>query len=113
MPQHDLPSVQDGAAVVATILRLFAEHGLAAYLGEPVSQTEHALQAARAAEHSGAGASLIAAALLHDLGPLLAAEPDPAQTSVDHAHEERGARWLEQHFGPAVTAPVRLHVAAK
>jgi phosphonate degradation associated HDIG domain protein len=113
MPDRDLPPATDGTAVVAAILRLFAERGPAAYLSEPVSQTEHALQAASAAERNGAGAALIAAALLHDVGHLVADEPDPAHTAVDHAHEERGARWLERHFGPEVTAPVRLHVAAK
>jgi len=51
-----MPSILDD------ILRLFTEHGHAAYLGEPVSQTEHALQAAFAAEQAGAGSALIAAA---------------------------------------------------
>ncbi len=45
--------------------------------------------------------------LLHDL------PEDCAQAGIDDAHEVRGARWLEQHFVPAVTEPVRLHVPAK
>ena len=28
-------------------------------------------------------------------------------------HEELGARWLAERFGPEVSEPVRLHVAAK
>jgi phosphonate degradation associated HDIG domain protein len=96
------------------VLRLFQQRGGAAYLGEPVSQTEHALQAARAAEQAGAGAALVAAALLHDVGHLLHDLPeDCALAGIDDAHEERGARWLARHFGPEVTEPVRLHVGAK
>jgi phosphonate degradation associated HDIG domain protein len=96
------------------VMRLFKERGDAAYLGEPVSQTEHALQTAWAAERAGARKALVAAALLHDVGHLLHDFPeDCALVGIDDAHEERGGRWLAQHFGPAVAEPVRLHVAAK
>ena len=96
------------------LTRLFAERGDAAYLGEPVSQTEHALQAAWAAEQAGARSALIAAALVHDVGHLLHDLPeDCAVAGLDDAHEARGAHWLVRHFGPDVTEPVRLHVAAK
>jgi phosphonate degradation associated HDIG domain protein len=96
------------------ILRLFKERGDRAYLGEPVSQTEHALQTAWAAERAGAGSAVVAAALLHDVGHLLHDLPeDAALAGIDDAHEERGARWLARHFGPDVAEPVRLHVAAK
>jgi phosphonate degradation associated HDIG domain protein len=102
------------AAVATQIIQLFQERGDAAYLGEPVSQTEHALQAAWAAEKAGADSSLIAAALLHDLGHLLHDLPeDCAQAGIDDRHEDRGARWLAQHFGSEVTEPIRLHVPAK
>jgi phosphonate degradation associated HDIG domain protein len=96
------------------VLRLLRERGGAAYLGEPVSQAQHALQAAWAAEQAGAGAALVTAALLHDVGHLLHDLPeDCAVAGTDDAHEERGARWLAPHFGPEVAGPVRLHVAAK
>jgi phosphonate degradation associated HDIG domain protein len=96
------------------LMRLFRERGDAAYIGEPVSQTGHALQTAWAAERAGAGNALIAAALLHDVGHLLHDVPeDCAQAGIDDAHEVRGARWLERHFGPDVAEPVRLHVPAK
>ena len=99
---------------IAFVMRLFKQRGDAAYIGEPVSQTEHALQTAWAAEQAGASGDLVCAALLHDLGHLLHDLPeDCAQAGIDDAHEERGARWLRQHFGAAVAEPVRLHVAAK
>ena len=88
---------------VDTILQMFAVAGQAAYFGESVSQTEHALQSAHLAAGSGADEELIVAALLHDVGHLLSGLPeDVAQCGVDDAHENAGAAWLEKHFGPAV-----------
>ena len=58
--------------------------------------------------------ALASAALLHDVGHLLHGLPeDVAERGVDGRHEEAGARWLRDVFGPAVAEPVRLHVAAK
>ena len=100
--------------VVDDLSELFAQRGNSLYGGEAVTQREHALQAARLAEKSGADAELITAALLHDIGHLLHEFPDDAaDDGVDDRHEELGERWLSRHFGPAVTEPVRLHVAAK
>src|SRR5262249_25783137 len=114
--KHQQPpeSAINADAPIDWLMRLFKERGDAAYIGEPVSQTEHALQTAWAAEQAGADSALIAAALLHDVGHLLhdLAE-DCALAGIDDAHEARGARWLVQHFGPDVTEPVRLHVSAK
>src|SRR5579885_2722446 len=97
---------------VDQILRLFEKRGAEAYLGEPVSQQEHAVQAAWLAVQEGASDPLVAAALLHDIGHLLG-EGDPAEHGVDGRHEDAGCNWLAAHFGPEVTEPVRLHVAAK
>ena len=100
--------------VIERIFRLFKEHGDASYIGEPVSQTEHALQAAWAAEKAGADSTLIAAALLHDIGHLLHHLPeDCAEHGIDDRHEDLGARWLARSFPAAVTEPIRLHVPAK
>lgn len=91
----------------------FARRGVETY-GEGVSQLEHALQCALCAERDGAGAALIAATLLHDIGHLIHdLPPDIADQGIDAQHESLGSAWLSQHFGPAVTEPVRLHVAAK
>jgi phosphonate degradation associated HDIG domain protein len=96
------------------IRRLFAERGDSAYGGERVSQREHALQAAAPARRDGAGAALIVAALLHDVGHLLHDLPDDAPgRGVDDTHEALAARWLSRWFGPGVVEPVRLHVDAK
>jgi [1-hydroxy-2-(trimethylamino)ethyl]phosphonate dioxygenase len=101
-------------SIVDEIVRLFQTRGDAAYVGEAVSQTEHALQSARLAETEGAGDSLVVAALLHDVGHILHDLPqDVAEQGIDDCHEEVGRTWLEAHFGPEVSEPVRLHVAAK
>lgn len=99
--------------IVDEILNLFETRGAAAYLGEPVSQAEHALQAAYLALQEGASEPLVGAALLHDFGHLLGAEDDPAERGIDALHENRGCAWLASHFGPEVTEPIRLHVLAK
>jgi phosphonate degradation associated HDIG domain protein len=100
--------------VVDHILRIFEERGAAQYVGEDVSQLEHALQAALFAERARGSDSLVAAALLHDFGHLLHHLPEnAADAGIDTRHEALGQAWLSQHFSEAVTEPVRLHVAAK
>jgi phosphonate degradation associated HDIG domain protein len=93
------------------ILEAFDRLGDRLY-GEDVSQREHALQAAQHAAEDGASESLIAAALLHDYGHLL--EPERAgQPDADARHEAVGAALLKGLFGPEMTGPIALHVAAK
>jgi phosphonate degradation associated HDIG domain protein len=100
--------------IVDEIIELFQRHGDAAYHGEAISQTEHALQAAALAEQQGASDTLVVAALLHDIGHLLdGQDEDLADRGFDGHHEEAGCAWLAAHFGPEVTEPIRLHVTAK
>jgi gamma-butyrobetaine dioxygenase len=97
---------------VQAIIEAFEKGGAEMYLGEDVTQLQHALQAAELASREGAEESLIAAALLHDFGHLIAGD-ESASPTVDFRHEELGARWLSEHFPETVWMPVRLHVAAK
>jgi phosphonate degradation associated HDIG domain protein len=79
-----------------------------------INQRAHALQAAWLAERSGCGAALIVAALLHDIGHMVhELGENPAAEGVDDRHEEVGYAFLRAYFGPEITEPVRLHVAAK
>ena len=99
---------------VEEILRLFQTRGHDAYLGEPVSQAEHALQAAHLAVLDGAPEALVVAALLHDVGHLLHdLGDDVADRGIDARHERSGGSWLARNFGPEVAEPARLHVDAK
>ncbi len=93
---------------------MFASEGAREHPGEPVTRASHMLQAAALAQASGAPPALVAAALLHDVGhftgPGTGHEP---MRGRDNQHGAAGADWLAQWFGPEVTDPVRLHVAAK
>ena len=96
------------------IIEIFEAKGGAAYFGEPVSQLEHALQAAYYAARDDAPGWLAVAALLHDIGHLLHDMPEHvADLGIDARQEDFGHAWLAQYFGPEATAPVRMHVDAK
>lgn len=101
-------------SVADEIFAIYTQRGSCAYLGERVTMTDHGLQAAYFAEQEAATAALVVAALLHDVGHLLEPTPDDIATwTADAQHESSGARWLARRFIPAVSEPVRLHVAAK
>ncbi len=82
---------------------------------EAITELEHGLQCAACARRDGHPESTIAAALLHDVGHLLVGDLFPIDAPLAKAwkHEEVGARYLARWFGPEVTEPVRMHVAAK
>lgn len=104
--------------VVRKIEALFERRGARIYTGqrlerrENVSALEHALQCAQLAEWAYADNSLVAAALLHDLGQLI---DEPAEASLHNdEHELRALTLLAAGgFGPEVLEPIRLHVQAK
>ena len=102
------------AARVDEIFDVFTRGGGEAYFGEAVTQLEHALQCADLASRAAVPESQIVAALLHDYGHLLHGLPESiAKDGVDTRHEDLGCRRLRNYFGPEVTEPIRLHVAAK
>jgi phosphonate degradation associated HDIG domain protein len=104
----------DPTDIIALIDDIFHRRGAEAYAGESLTVAEHMLQTAALAEAEGAPETLIAAALLHDIGHFTSefGEYTPADTEDKH-HDESGAELLEGHFPPAVTECIRLHVAAK
>ena len=101
-------------SIIDNIIDLFENHGDSLYFGEQVTETEHALQCASLAEQAGASNTIIAAALLHDIGHLLhGLGEDAADQGIDAKHEDVGAEWLREYFPSEVVDCVRLHVDAK
>lgn len=97
------------------IIALYHQRGTEIYGDEKVTQSQHAIQAALLAEREGASDEQILAALLHDIGHILAEDKLPASNdeNLDDGHENRAYQWLCEHFGKAIADPIRLHVAAK
>jgi gamma-butyrobetaine dioxygenase len=92
---------------VDDVFELFERWG-AHHYDEDVAQVDHALQTAALAEAASSDEAVVAAALLHDVGHLLALRGGPAGP-----HEVAGPAWLAALFPPAVTDPIALHVVAK
>ena len=93
---------------------LYDEQGDQDYIGEPVSQREHALQAAAHARASGAPEAAVLAALLHDVGHLQYPKQDSMAGFGTRAHEVLGAHFLASlGFSAKVSALVQRHVDAK
>ena len=82
------------------------------YIGEPMSQLQHALQAAYHAQIIGGSDELIIACLFHDIGHQLPGESMDGWGTQEH--EEVGAQFLkEQGFSHNVCEMVRSHIEAK
>jgi phosphonate degradation associated HDIG domain protein len=102
-------------AIISSILQLFHARGGQEYHGEAVSQSEHAIQAALLALQETGDRELAAAALLHDIGHLLAGPEDAGMDGYGALkHEALGAQFLKEHgFSETVVRLVGGHVAAK
>lgn len=101
------------ANVIDRIFELFDRFGSLHY-GEDATQLQHALQAAELARRNRCSESMIAAALLHDVGQFMDDSGNAAEAlGVDARHEISGSSYLGAYFPREITEPVRLHVAAK
>ncbi len=105
----------DAPEVTDRLIEMYSSTAAEQLYDEAVTERDHALQAASLAESEGAPPALVAAALLHDIGHLMAGDLAPLEAEVrsDAHHEGVGAAWLRPHFGSGVADPVALHVAAK
>ena len=105
------------ALTLSDISQLLIVEGENQYGGEAVSQLEHALQCAALAELTGETAHTITAALLHDIGHLLAKtgriQASASTESGDDLHQYVALPFLRGLFSSAVLEPIRLHVDAK
>lgn len=93
---------------------IYRTKGDLSYLGEGVSQIEHAWQCGQLAKKNSASSELQLAAWLHDIGHLLSKEGDtPTLKGHDDRHERIGSQFLKNLFPKAVFVPIELHVEAK
>ena len=90
------------------IAHLLATRGVNQYGREAVSQLEHALQCAQWAEKSGETPATVAAALLHDLGHLLAPGGDTAEQ--DDLHQYMAIPFLRSLMPDAVLELSLIHI---
>jgi gamma-butyrobetaine dioxygenase len=109
-------------AIIDFLFDAFARLSTRAYGSAGVTMIEHMLQTAALAERAQAADALVAAALLHDIGHFGTDFPWHRMSSehrqmltrrIDLHHEQAGAQLLQPYFGPEITEPIRLHVAAK
>lgn len=102
---------------VDKVFSLYENHGTSDYIGEPVSQLEHALQVAMMAEEEGNDAAVVLAALFHDIGHLVALASDNKESMNGFgamSHEDIGESFLKSlNFPTAITSLVKAHVVAK
>lgn len=98
------------------VFDLYLQHGDDDYIGENISQIEHASQGAQLAEKAGHDDAVILAAYLHDIGHLCV-ETDPENDMGGYgvkSHEKVGADFLRARgFPEKVAQLVENHVQAK
>ena len=83
-------------AVITEVFKLYELHGGDDYIGEPVSQLEHMVQAGDLAFQEGYDDEVVLAAFFHDIGHLI--DEDQSLASMDGYgvvdHESVGAQYL-------------------
>jgi len=116
LAKGDQKAIQDK---VSQIFDILIAQGDADYIGEPISQLEHCLQAAQLAVEAKADDVTVAAALLHDIGQFLPSSTAKAVMtnggSVGRTgHEQIGETYLRQlGMSSVVCELVGAHVVAK
>ena len=99
------------------IINIYNTYGNKDYIGEQMTQTEHALQCAYYAKLYNYDSDVIIAALLHDIGHLLFFDNDSKELMDNYGvvrHEDKGAIYLKElGYNDKICSLVRNHVTAK
>ncbi len=100
---------------IRTIFDLLEKSITMPYIGEKISQLEHALQCGDLALNAGADDELILGSFLHDIGHICVGETAPRMGEFGvEKHEDVGAEFLKSiGFSKRVCDLVRGHVNAK
>ena len=95
------------------VFDLLLREGMADYIGEPITQIEHMLEAAEIAFTRSYPSFVVVACLFHDIGHLLENHPRMGLLGVKD-HEKIGAEYLRNLEFPEETCDlVENHVSAK
>jgi len=98
------------------VFNLYKNFGSANYIGESVSQLQHAAQTAALAEKDAYPKPVILAAFLHDIGHLVRLNDNSNQMGEYgvKSHEDIGSSFLRLYRFPFLTCDlIRGHVSAK
>lgn len=102
--------------IVDEVFKLYELHGNDDYIGEAISQIEHASQCAQSAEKEGFDDEVILAAFFHDIGHICA-KKDPRNDMGGYGmmrHERVGANYLRRRgFSEKIAKLIENHVEAK
>ena len=102
---------------INNVFSLYQKYGDKGYIGEDITQIEHAMQAALLAEKENCDSDVVLAAFLHDIGHLLAFENDNLELMDDLGvlkHENVGADYLQKlGFSNKICDLVRNHILTK
>ena len=130
---HKIMSLEkNNSSISEKIIKLYEKYGISDYIGESITQTEHALQCAYLAEINSELTNydnfvrecVIVAALMHDIGHLVGLENNEMQmeskTVINGAnlgivgHENIGSNYLKECGMPQLVCElVGSHVFAK
>ncbi|KAI8322324.1 hypothetical protein GQ54DRAFT_260169 [Martensiomyces pterosporus] len=114
-----ITTLQTPESKADAVFQLLENGSKQGYIGENISQLEHALQAALRATEAGADEETILAALLHDIGQFCPAKElqrmlDGSTNVGVMGHEKLGAEYLRKiGFSEKVCELVESHVVGK
>lgn len=116
MPPHHSDHGRSAEKAVDEVFQLYLAYGGEDYIGEPVSQVEHMVQAGELARAEGHDDEVVLAAFFHDIGHLCSyiMPLQDMQGLGVMDHEAVGERFLlDRGFSPRIGRLVRSHVEAK
>ena len=107
---------QSAEQIIEEVFKLYELYGSDDYIGESISQIEHASQGAQLAEKEGYDDEVILAAFFHDIGHICA-KKDPKNDMGGYGmlrHEKVGANYLRRRgFSEKIAKLIENHVEAK
>lgn len=100
--------------IVDIIFKYYEDYGKKMYIGEPITQIEHMIQAAMIAEKNEESIEIVIASLFHDIGHLIAFDKETMGNFGTKNHEILGGQFLRNlGMPPIISELVESHVNTK